>query len=488
MSGRYPTRRNDRARLDHGSDRRGGRGRGGCDGPARGLRADAPGKRLHPRAQRGHHAVRRLQRVARRVQPVRRHGGRLARQPGRLLDRLRIGYAGRVDILEKHGKKLHIKKSHLRMGRPLVRAPRRRHGVLHAHAADHPHLHLASGRRGPDALLALQRAHPGRLHALGPDAHFHRQAGGRQLGGLEGLPALRGLRGGGRHRDRRGLPLGARPAPPQRIDGLCRRPSRPDRVRRLARAGAAAGRRPGTDRAAAGVELGPPRARGPPARLGLRRACHRTCARHSRWRCTRGRRRSLAMAARRQGPRRHRDLRSRSCHRPSSGLLLEKPIERRLGGPASVGVCQVAAAGGAASGRPAAGGAGRRPPRAISWPWGWPRRWRSIPGVSRSGAALTRCPATRAVPPGGAAPRAGRRAAGHAGRDGAQGRCAWLRAACLPAAALAGAAAALRLARRPHSRCLGSSSERPPGRRSPATGSRSAPCPWPPPDPLESPT
>ena len=55
-----------------------------------------------------------------------------------------VGYYGRVDILEKHGAKLHIKPSHLAVGRPLVRALRRRDGVLHAHAADHPDVHLAA--------------------------------------------------------------------------------------------------------------------------------------------------------------------------------------------------------------------------------------------------------------------------------------------------------------------------------------------------------
>ena len=35
-----------------------------------------------------------------------------------------VGYYGRVDILEKHGAKLHIKPSHLAVGRPLVRALR----------------------------------------------------------------------------------------------------------------------------------------------------------------------------------------------------------------------------------------------------------------------------------------------------------------------------------------------------------------------------
>ena len=153
---RYPTSPpDDPGRLDHGSDRRGGRGRGGCDGPAGGVRADAPGERLHPRAQRGHHAVRRLQRVARRVQPVRGHDGRVGGQPGRLLDRL----LGRLRRPRGHPREARQEAAHQedapRVGRSLVRAPRRRHGLLHADAADHPHVHLAARRRGADALLAL---------------------------------------------------------------------------------------------------------------------------------------------------------------------------------------------------------------------------------------------------------------------------------------------------------------------------------------------
>ena len=109
-----------------------------------------------------------------------------------------IGYAGRVDILEKHGRKLHIKKSPPRVGRPLVRAPRRRHRLLHPDAPDHPHVHLAAGGRGAHAVLALHRVHAPRLHPVGADADLHRQAGGRQLGELEGQPPLRGLRGGRR--------------------------------------------------------------------------------------------------------------------------------------------------------------------------------------------------------------------------------------------------------------------------------------------------
>ena len=45
------------------------------------------------------------------------------------------------------------------LGRPLVRALRRRDGLLLAHAADHPHVHLAARRRRADAVLALHAAH-----------------------------------------------------------------------------------------------------------------------------------------------------------------------------------------------------------------------------------------------------------------------------------------------------------------------------------------
>ena len=66
-----------------------------------------------------------------------------------------IGYYGRVDILEKHGRKLHIKPSHLTAADRYFE----KHGdatrLLRAHAADHPHVHLAAGRRRADAVLAL---------------------------------------------------------------------------------------------------------------------------------------------------------------------------------------------------------------------------------------------------------------------------------------------------------------------------------------------
>ena len=69
-----------------------------------------------------------------------------------------IGYFGRVDLIEKHGRKVFIKPHHLQQGRRLVRALRRRDGVLLAHAADRPHLHLAARGRREDAVLALHGA------------------------------------------------------------------------------------------------------------------------------------------------------------------------------------------------------------------------------------------------------------------------------------------------------------------------------------------
>ena len=69
-----------------------------------------------------------------------------------------IGYFGRIDVPEKHGRALHIKPQHLALGGQLVPAPRRGHGLLLAHAAGHPHVHLPAGRRRQDALLALHRS------------------------------------------------------------------------------------------------------------------------------------------------------------------------------------------------------------------------------------------------------------------------------------------------------------------------------------------
>ena len=138
----------------------GGRRRG-RHGPRRGLRADAARERLHPRAQRGHHAVRRLQRLERRVQPVRRHRGR--RRSANLVGSwiaYGVGYVGPRGHPREARQEAPHQEVPPRVGGPLVRAPRRRHRLLHPHAADHPHVHLAARGRGADAVLALHASSP----------------------------------------------------------------------------------------------------------------------------------------------------------------------------------------------------------------------------------------------------------------------------------------------------------------------------------------
>ena len=69
-----------------------------------------------------------------------------------------IGYYGRIDMLEKHGSEAAHQAVAPRLGRPLVRALRLGDRLLLAHAADHPHVHLAAGGRRADAVLALHGA------------------------------------------------------------------------------------------------------------------------------------------------------------------------------------------------------------------------------------------------------------------------------------------------------------------------------------------
>ena len=108
-----------------------------------------------------------------------------------------VGYYGRIDILEKHGSKLHIKKSHLEWADRWFE----RHGdatVFFTRMLPiiRTFISLPAGvARMP--FWRFTRVHPGRLRAVGVHAHVHRQEGRRQLGGLEGLAALRGLRGRG---------------------------------------------------------------------------------------------------------------------------------------------------------------------------------------------------------------------------------------------------------------------------------------------------
>ena len=105
-----------------------------------------------------------------------------------------VGYAGRVDILEKHGKKLHIKKSHLEWADRWFE----RHGdatVFFTRMLPiiRTFISLPAGvARMPFWRFSVLTI--AGLHSVGADAHLHRQAGRRQLGGLEGQPPLRGLR------------------------------------------------------------------------------------------------------------------------------------------------------------------------------------------------------------------------------------------------------------------------------------------------------
>ena len=71
-----------------------------------------------------------------------------------------IGYYGRIELLEKHGKKLHIKKAHLERADRWFEQPRRRDRLLRAHGADRAHVHLAARRRRADAVLALHASSP----------------------------------------------------------------------------------------------------------------------------------------------------------------------------------------------------------------------------------------------------------------------------------------------------------------------------------------
>ena len=70
-----------------------------------------------------------------------------------------IGYYGRVELLEKHGDKLHIKPSHLEWADRWFERYGDAAVFFAPHAADHPDLHLAARRRRADAVLALHRAH-----------------------------------------------------------------------------------------------------------------------------------------------------------------------------------------------------------------------------------------------------------------------------------------------------------------------------------------
>ena len=87
-----------------------------------------------------------------------------------------VGYVGRVDILEKHARKLHIKKSHLEWADRWFE----RHGdatVFFTRMLPiiRTFISLPAGvARMP--FWRFTALHPARLHSVGPDAHLHRQA------------------------------------------------------------------------------------------------------------------------------------------------------------------------------------------------------------------------------------------------------------------------------------------------------------------------
>ena len=71
-----------------------------------------------------------------------------------------VGYYGRIDILEKHGAKLHIKPSHLAWADHWFERYGSCDRLLLAHAADHPHLHLAARRAWRGCRSGASRCSP----------------------------------------------------------------------------------------------------------------------------------------------------------------------------------------------------------------------------------------------------------------------------------------------------------------------------------------
>ena len=68
-----------------------------------------------------------------------------------------IGWYGRVELLEKHGKWFHITPKHLAWADRWFERYGGSHRVLLAHAAGDPHVHLAAGGRRADAVLEVHR-------------------------------------------------------------------------------------------------------------------------------------------------------------------------------------------------------------------------------------------------------------------------------------------------------------------------------------------
>ena len=407
--------------LDHGPDRQGGRGRRGCDGAAGSVRADAPGERLHPGAQRGHDAVRRLQRVATAstaCSPPRR-SGRIANLVGSWIAYW-VGYAGRVDILEKHGKKLHIKKSHLewadrwfeRHGDATVFFTRmlpiiRTFISLPAGVARMPFWRFS--------VLTLAGCIPWvlMLTFIGKQAGDNWEDWKDNLHYVDYAVAAAIVIGGG-------LPVRPR-APAQ--EGRRRRPG--------ARIGLSAlplhqalllGAAPGPGGAAAGVELGPPRAGPAPARLGLRRAAAPTRARRSRWRCTPARRRrwrSRCAASIGRDP----HLQALTLLPPAAIGLALRAADRAAARAGCARWRSPRSSPARRCSRPTGGPSGATQPDALDHlAVGLAQAAALVPGVSRSGAALTAARLRGLSRDGRGGAVAARRAARDRRRRRAQGR------------------------------------------------------------------
>ena len=111
-----------------------------------------------------------------------------------------VGYYGRVELIERHASRLHLKPSHIawadrwfsRYGEATVFFTR----IL----SHHQDIHLASCRRGEDADRAVHAVQPAWLHPLAAAPRRCRRSGRPELDAMEGRSRLRGLR-----RPRRGL-------------------------------------------------------------------------------------------------------------------------------------------------------------------------------------------------------------------------------------------------------------------------------------------